>query len=152
MTARQVAFLLLLALIIALSSNALRSTRLPLVGDWSVATRFQSESGESMVISLDAAEKHFNAGSAVFMDARNSDQYAEGHIRGAISLPWHKVEERFMEVMPTISPDAHIITYCDGQTCQLSHDLALFLHEMGFEVNVLVNGWSRWKESGLPVD
>ncbi len=152
MTARQVVFLLLLALITALGSNALRSTHLPLVGDWRVATQFRSESGESMVITLESAAEKFNAGSAVFMDARNSDQYEEGHIRGAISLPWYEVEERFMEVIPTIPPDAHIITYCDGETCRLSHDLALFLHEMGFQVNVLVNGWSLWKESGLPVE
>lgn len=141
-----------IAIVLALGSNALRTHQLPLVGDWRVESQFSTESGESLVISIEAARTLYDADGAVFMDARNSDQYMEGHIQGAINLPWHEVEERFMEVMPTISPDAHIITYCDGESCRLSHDLALFLREMGFEVNVLINGWSLWKESGLPIE
>jgi 3-mercaptopyruvate sulfurtransferase SseA len=44
-----------------------------------------------------------------------------------------------------------LITYCDGESCDLSHELALFLKEMGFEnVRVLVNGWSVWQQAGLP--
>jgi rhodanese-related sulfurtransferase len=34
----------------------------------------------------------------------------------------------------------------------LSHDLALFLKDLGFtRVKVLVNGWTLWKEKNLPV-
>ena len=45
-----------------------------------------------------------------------------------------------------------IITFCDGQSCRLSHELALFLREMGYEnVRVLVNGWTLWQQAGLPV-
>jgi len=56
-----------------------------------------------------------------------------------------------MSVMQDIFHDTPIITYCDGETCNLSHDLALFLKDMGFaHVNVLVNGWTLWIEKGLP--
>ena len=44
-----------------------------------------------------------------------------------------------------------IITYCDGENCELSHDLAMYLKDMGFtNVRVLVNGWTVWQNAGLP--
>ena len=90
---------------------------------------------------------------AVIIDARPNDDYEKGHIRGALSLPWRDVDQRFMEVTKDISVDTPIITYCDGETCSLSHDLAVFLKDMGFmNVRVLVNGWTVWQAAGLPVE
>ena len=95
----------------------------------------------------------FTNKAAVFMDARSKQEYDAGHIQGAISIPWHGVEHRFMEVADRIPSDRLIITYCEGETCALIKDLALFLKEMGYEkVHVLVNGWSLWKGAGLPVE
>jgi 3-mercaptopyruvate sulfurtransferase SseA len=45
------------------------------------------------------------------------------------------------------------VTYCDGETCSLSEDLAKELMAMGYkQVKVLLNGWTRWNEAGLPVE
>jgi 3-mercaptopyruvate sulfurtransferase SseA len=45
-----------------------------------------------------------------------------------------------------------VITYCDGESCNLSHELAVFLQDMGVEqVRMLFNGWTVWREAGLPV-
>ena len=42
---------------------------------------------------------------------------------------------------------------CDGETCELSHDLALFLRDAGFvNTRVLVNGWTLWQQAGLPME
>jgi len=44
-----------------------------------------------------------------------------------------------------------IIAYCDGEACHLAPDLAEFLFFNGFDhVFYLKNGWSLWKEGGLP--
>jgi len=86
------------------------------------------------------------------VDARSESLYREGHIQGALNIPWQEVDRYFVEVMERLDPEKTIITYCDGETCELSHELALFLQEMGFQsVRVLVNGWTVWKEAGLPV-
>ncbi|MBP8830352.1 MAG: rhodanese-like domain-containing protein [Desulfobacter sp.] len=143
--------ILLAAVIISLLSNAIRPTSLPLVADWSVQGRMTTERDEPLSIALSAAKNLFEKKAAVFIDARDSIQYGEGHIQGARNLPWHNVDDLFMSVMQDISHDTPIITYCDGETCNLSHDLALFLKDMGFaHVNVLVNGWTLWIENGLP--
>jgi 3-mercaptopyruvate sulfurtransferase SseA len=58
-----------------------------------------------------------------------------------------------MEITQDLEPETAIIAYCDGETCNLSHDLALFLKDMGFmNVRVLVNGWTVWSKSRFPVE
>ncbi len=149
----QVPSLVLLAALIALGVNQIRSDGIPLVGDWSAEARFVDEAGDSLTISLDEARKRFAAGAALFLDARSPDDYARGHIGGALNLPWQGADRHFMEIADRLSGDKTIITYCDGETCDLSHELALFLKEMGFaDVQVLVNGWTVWLQAGLPTD
>jgi len=118
-----------------------------MVGDWS------TEGGEQLIISVEDARKLFDQKSAIFMDARDAFQYEKGHIQGARNLPWHDVDAQFIDATQGISQDTPIITYCDGETCDLSHDLALFLMDVGFtNVKVLVNGWTVWVENNLPVE
>lgn len=145
--------IVLLAVILGFVSNTIRSNPLPVIGDWSTEGRLTTEEGEQLTISLVEARDLFQQKSAVFIDARDAFQYEEGHIQGALNLPWHDVDALFMDVMEDISQDTLIITYCDGETCNLSHDLALFLIDIGFSnVKVLVNGWTVWLENDLPTE
>ncbi len=148
----QALFIIVLSIMLSLTINYFRSSPMPLIGDWSVKARLTTEAGDSIIVSMEDAIILYEDHAAVFVDARSSEQYAEGHIKGAVSLPWHDYQERFMDVLPKIDPDASIITYCDGETCTLSHDLALSLKDMGFKVKVLVDGWSSWNRKGLPVE
>jgi rhodanese-related sulfurtransferase len=148
----QVPALVVLAFLIALGTNQWRSDGIALVGAWSAAARFSEAAGESLVIGLEEAQRLFQQNAALFVDARPPGQYAEGHIRGALNLPWQEVDRYFMQTAERLEVAAMIITYCDGESCDLSHELALFLKEMGFEnVRVLVNGWSVWQQAGLPL-
>jgi rhodanese-related sulfurtransferase len=149
----QVPALVILSAAVALAVNALRADRLPLVGDFSVAARITTATGERMDISLNEAEKLFFTYAAVFIDARSEEEYARGHIQGALSLPWHDVDLNFIAVTQDLDLETQIVTYCDGETCELSHDLALFLRDAGFlNTRVLVNGWTLWQQAGLPVE
>ena len=149
----QVLALTILSLVTALAINALRTNGLPFVGDWSAAARITTATGERMDISLDEAQKLFNSNTAVFVDARPAEDYSRGHIQGARSLPWNDVDQKFMSVTQDIELETPIVTYCDGETCELSHNLALFLRDAGFvNTGVLVNGWKLWQQSGLPVE
>jgi rhodanese-related sulfurtransferase len=133
--------------------NALRPDRLPLIGDWTAAARITTSTGERMDISLDEAENLFFTDAAVFIDARSEQDYAQGHIQNARSLPWQAVDLKFMGVTEQLDLETPIVTYCDGETCELSHHLALFLRDAGFlNTRVLVNGWTLWHQAGLPVE
>jgi rhodanese-related sulfurtransferase len=142
-----------LSAIAALAVNSLRHDSLPLVGDFSVAGRITTATGERMDIELDEAKKLLHSQAAVFIDARSVEDYAAGHIQGARSLPWHDVDLNFIGVTEDLEMQTPVVTYCDGENCELSHNLALFLREAGFtNTRVLVNGWSLWQQAGLPVD
>ena len=149
----QTPVLILLAAIIGIGINAWRDDGIPLVGDWSVESRFSDTAGESLVITLEQAVELFEKDSALFLDARPQSQYVEGHIRGALNLPWLEVDRYFTQMTDQLEGSEMIITYCDGESCELSHELSLFLKEMGFgNVNVLVNGWTVWQQHQLPVE
>jgi rhodanese-related sulfurtransferase len=149
----QCAAMFTLAVFLGFSINQFRDSRLPLFEDWSIETRLMSPSSERLDISLAEAKNLFLQESAMFIDARPNDDYEQAHIRGARSLPWNEVDQRFMEVTKDISVDTPIITYCNGDTCKLSHHLANFLLDLGFtDVRILVDGWTKWQNADLPID
>jgi rhodanese-related sulfurtransferase len=149
----QAPVLLVLAALLAIGTNSWRAEGIPLVGDWSVEARYADASGDSPVIAPELAEMLFEQDTAVFLDARPHDQFLKGHIRGALSVPWQDVDDYFDRAADRLNDEKAIIVYCDGESCDLSHELSLFLKAMGYEnVHVLVNGWTVWQKFGLPVD
>jgi rhodanese-related sulfurtransferase len=149
----QAALLLVLAAGLALGFNHFRSSSLPLVADWSPAARLKSATGKDMIIPVEKAVEFFDTREAVFVDARSPEEYAAGHIAGAINLPFEDVHTHigaFFSRFP--ERDAIVITYCDGESCSLSEDLALLLQDAGYmNVRVIINGWSVWKGRGFPI-
>jgi len=148
---RQVTVIILLSFALGLLMNQARSNTLPLVAAWSPETRLTADSRENMVVSLDEARNLCLDKKAIFLDARSSEEYARGHIRCAQNIPWQSFDEFIDRVFETIPDNAWIVTYCDGEHCSLSEDLAKELLSMGYErVKVLPNGWTRWRETGFP--
>ena len=149
----QVPALMVMAVMIGVGANHWRPDGIALIGDWSVESRFSDAAGESLVIALEQAGQLFKKKEALFLDARPENQFTQGHIKGALSLPWQEVDRYFVEIADRFKAAKAIITYCDGESCDLSHELALFLKDMGFEnVRVLVNGWTVWQQAGLPTE
>lgn len=149
---RQMALMFLVAGALGLLVNHLRPDRLPLVADWSPKAQLALDSGDNLMISIQDTEEHFLNHQALFLDARPSHAYQLGHIQGARSLPWEEFAARLTEVMEGVPNDALIITYCDGEACGLSRELAVALLGKGYsKVRVLVNGWTLWQDHKLPI-
>jgi rhodanese-related sulfurtransferase len=154
----QLAAVVWVACALGLACNQMRTTRLPLIGNWSPEAQLTMESGDSLAVSLADAEGMYYAHSAVFLDARSPELYDEGHIQGALNLPWENSpwEEqgvRFAETLRDFPVETTFVTYCDGEGCSLSRELAMAMLERGYnEVRVLVNGWTLWQNKRLPVD
>ncbi|MFQ6098268.1 MAG: rhodanese-like domain-containing protein [Armatimonadota bacterium] len=101
---------------------------------------------------LEAAAQAFEAGAALFVDARAAEAYAEGHIPGAISLPLIDFDEVFAHVRERLRAAPRIITYCSGADCRASEYLGDRLVEEGFEaVEILPEGFPAWEAAGYPV-
>ncbi len=152
-SARQAFFIIVISVLAGTAVNLIRPDGIPFVESWSMTEKLAAKDGENLAISLEKAIDLFENDEAVFLDARAPAEYDRGHVQDAVNLPWHDVDNYFETVIMTLDPEALIIIYCDGETCTLSHDLAVFLKDLGFtNVKVLINGWSLWKENQLPID
>jgi len=95
----------------------------------------------------DVRSRLSNGGGYTLLDVREREEYREGHLHGAISLPRGFLEIRIEEAVP--SKDTPIIAYCAGGTRSLL--AAKQLREMGYSnVISMTGGYSAWKGAGYP--
>lgn len=112
-----------------------------------------AEAQQVAEISIDQSFDLYQGGKSIFIDARHAVDYDAGHIKGAIHRTTDESESWLPDFLATTDPQAVIITYCDGQNCHLAPELAELLFFNGFDhVYYLENGWTRWRERGLPVE
>lgn len=104
-------------------------------------------------ISLEEAWRIHQLGQALFLDARDPESFSMGHLPGALNVPPSEAETAYEEIRVLVEAGMVSISYCDGVDCPLSSELAKRLQEMGIGgIKVLVNGWSRWKDAGYPLE
>ena len=104
-------------------------------------------------ISIQDAALLFLSQRAVFLDARSSFEYQQGHIQGAVSFPVEEFHSYLDAVKPLLEEPELVITYCDGESCPLGRVLAQHLMANGVtNVRVLMNGLTLWNREQLPVE
>ena len=152
---REAVVLILLAVGIALAVYALRPDK---IGDLpgavnDAAIDGMSTEGAFSEIAIAEAVRLFRENRAVFADARHRVDFEAGHIKGAIHLYAADQDTWLPEFLTANDPATTIVTYCDGENCNLAPELAEILFFNGFEqVRYLKNGWTRWREGGFPVE
>lgn len=87
-------------------------------------------------------------GEVVLVDVRPADEYAQGHIEGAHSLPLEELEPH-LEALPE---DAEIVAYCRGRYCTLAEQAAETLKSYGIDIKTLNVGYPEWEQAGFPVE
>ncbi|CAN0481751.1 unnamed protein product, partial [Phaeothamnion confervicola] len=99
-------------------------------------------------ISLSEAQALHNA---LWIDARNGEEYKEGHIPRAVNLPL--MEALRGNIPGTITGStSDLIIYCDGPGCGASDKLAEILHHrVAGRIKVFTGGYPEWKKAGLVV-
>lgn len=150
---REASIILLVAVFLAGAGYVVRPTEMRTAPGGSVTDAGGEEDSTISSISLEVAIRHFEKGTALFADARPEVAYRSGHIRGAIHLDPGEFDNWFGDFFSQTPQTRTIITYCEGERCILSLELAEKLTWMGYEkVFYLKNGWGRWKERDLPME
>lgn len=143
----QTAIVLLLGIGLAVASNWLRPHGLPWVEDWSAIKTAAAPEGET--ISAEGALATHGKPDVIFIDARSTEAFADGHIPGAMSLPYDPFATDLSERIARLPSDKTFIIYCDGVGCPLSSDLAQLMRLDGVKrVFVLSEGLGGWKAAG----
>jgi ArsR family transcriptional regulator len=87
-------------------------------------------------------------GLVTLIDVRPPDEFALGHVPGAINVPLADLQAH----LPEIDPDREIVAYCRGPWCVMSFEAIAALRKCGFQARRLEDGLPEWKAAGLPVE
>jgi sulfur-carrier protein adenylyltransferase/sulfurtransferase len=109
----------------------------------------QQIKGEIEEIDVSRARELLTESAAAVVDVRERDEWAEGHIPGAVHVPRGSLESRIESVVPDRSQT--VVVYCAGGS--RSAFAAKTLEELGYgNVLSLVGGFTDWKRNGLPFE
>jgi rhodanese-related sulfurtransferase/DNA-binding transcriptional ArsR family regulator len=82
------------------------------------------------------------------IDVRPREEYAAGHIPGALSIPLAELRARMAE----LPPHSEIVAYCRGPYCVLAPQAIEMLRSAGLRARRLEEGLPEWRLAGLPVE
>jgi len=82
------------------------------------------------------------------IDVRPPEEYAAGHVPGAVNIPLSELEKHLEQY----DPKQEIVAYCRGPHCVLAFDAVAKLRDQGLKARRLQGGYPEWKTAGLPVE
>lgn len=165
MAFRQAAYILIVSALVALGLNLVRADRIPYIGQWrdlhtgeGPITPPESEPGDPPFVTIDGAQIDFNSGSALFVDAREPEEFECGTIPGSVSIPFDYLPETdlqpfFDSVLTGVTKNRRIVVFCSGDECDLSIHLARNMQAEGYtNLAIFFGGSSEWERFGLPME
>ena len=87
-------------------------------------------------------------GLVTVLDVRPAEEYAAGHLPGAINVPVDRLE-KYLSKLPKRK---EVVAYCRGPYCLMSFEAVEKLRKRGFKAKRLENGYPEWRAAGLPVE
>ena len=102
--------------------------------------------------SLEPVSRHellerVRAGTVTVLDVRPEDEFALGHLPGAVNIPLRELAARLAE----FDPAQEIVAYCRGPYCVLSYEAVAALRACGLKARRLEDGFPEWRAAGLQV-
>jgi rhodanese-related sulfurtransferase/DNA-binding transcriptional ArsR family regulator len=91
--------------------------------------------------------RRVRTGQVVVIDVRPREEYAAGHIPGALCIPLDELPGRLAD----LPADQEIVAYCRGAYCVLAHDAVRLLTAHGRSARSLSEGMLEWRLADLPV-
>jgi ArsR family transcriptional regulator len=82
------------------------------------------------------------------LDVRPEDEFALGHVPGALNIPVEKLKRRLSE----LPRNQDIVAYCRGAYCVFSFEAVALLRKRGYSIRRLEDGFPEWKAAGLGVE
>ena len=92
--------------------------------------------------------RRLEAGTVTLIDVRPAEEYAQGHIAGAISVPL----DRLPAWARTAAKRKHVVAYCRGPYCVYALEAVAALRKRGISARRAEDGVAEWRAAGLPVE
>ena len=88
------------------------------------------------------------AGLVTVLDVRPAEEFAAGHVPGAVNIPIRELERRLAE----LPKRREVVAYCRGPYCLMSYDAVQLLRQKGLKARRLKDGMPEWRLAGLPTE
>jgi rhodanese-related sulfurtransferase len=98
-------------------------------------------------ITRDELLRRLEAGDVTLIDVRPGEEYAAGHIPGALSLPLNELADR----LASLPSDTTIVAYCRGSYCALAHEAVRALTASGLHAVRMRDGMLEWRLADFSV-
>lgn len=99
-------------------------------------------------ITSEDLKKRLEMNNVLVLDVRPKEEYDEGHIAKAISIPSNQLANRLNE----LPKNREIIAYCRGPLCAMADEAVDMLKKYGFRSKRLNEGFPEWLLQDLPVE
>lgn len=122
---------------------------------FSPAEPYRGTPDDALLATIDEVVAALDDPAVVFVDARSPEEYAAGHIPGAVSIPftdnarpespkvWKpEAELRAMYEAAGVTPERRVIPYCT--TGVRSAATAFTLDMLGYDVALFTGSWAEW--------
>lgn len=96
----------------------------------------------------DELAERVRRGEVLVLDVRPLEEFASGHIPGALSIPLGEIETRLRE----LPRHREIAAYCRGPYCVLAIDAVRLLRGQGFRAVRFSDGVADWRARGFAVE
>jgi rhodanese-related sulfurtransferase len=100
-------------------------------------------------------DPRYQEGLIVFVDARNKDEFNDGHIPGAYQLDPYHPEQQIGAVLTACQAADVVLVYCTGGDCEDADSTAILLRDAGIpngKLFVYGGGYTDWTDNHLPVE
>ena len=112
-----------------------------------VARQFLEDRDDLAPVTLAELKRLVRDGGVTVIDVRPRDEYASGHIPGALSIPLTELKRR----MRGLPKRREIIAYCRGPYCVFALEAVTMLRRGGFRARRSEDGWPAWRDAGQRV-
>ncbi len=165
MLGKQVLILLVISLVLGVVTNFVSPNKIPFIGEYRDLSSGDgpiipptASEGDPPFIAIDVAELEFSLKSAVFVDARDYEEFICGTIPGSLNMPFEYLPEENIEnyvdsVLEHASKDTPLIIFCSGEECDLSLHLARNLQDFGYtNLSIFFGGAREWENFELTLE
>ncbi len=113
-----------------------------------IAVACASKDDIKTIAPVEFAETVAADSNAVVLDVRTPEEFAEGHLQGAVLLDY-KQTESFITGIAALDKEKIYYIYC--RSGRRSHEAAVMMQDKGLKVVDMKGGILAWTAEGLPI-
>lgn len=113
-----------------------------------VVKSYLGDRQELDAIGAEELARRLRAGTVTVLDVRPAEEFAAGHIAGAVSIPHDELVRRMRE----IPRGREVVAYCRGPYCVFADEAIAALRKHRRPALRLAEGYPEWRAAGLPTE